>query len=121
MRAAFFLLPAIAAVAGAAVAADPHPASLAGVYDGGQMELASGLELSKDGKFRFVLSYGALDEAAAGTWSAAGDAVTLFVQQYESNDPGSTGKFGLSVLKIEDGDLILPRHDRVLRFRKQGK
>lgn len=122
MRAVSFLLPAVAIVAGApALAADPHPASLAGVYDGGQMEIAAGLELTKDGKFRYVLSYGALDEMAAGTWSAAGDSVTLYVQQYESNDPSGDGKFGPSVLKLEDGNLILPRYDRVLRFSKQGK
>ena len=58
------------------------------------------------------------DEAAAGTWSASQDAVTLVVQQYESNDPGSDSKFGPSILKIEDGALILPRYDRRLRFRR---
>lgn len=122
MRTVSFLLPAIAIAAGTpAVAADQHPASLVGVYDGGQIEIASGLELTKDGKFRYALSYGALDEAAAGTWSAAGNTVTLNILQYESNDPGSDGKFGASVLTMEDGELILPRHDRVLRFRKQGK
>ena len=118
MRAPFFLLPAIA-LAMPALAADEHPASLVGAYDGGQMEMAAGLELTKDGKFRFGLSYGALDEAAAGTWSATADMVTLVVQQYASNDPDSDGKFGVSVLKVEDGELILPRHDRILKFRKQ--
>lgn len=113
--------PTIALLASVAVAADSHPASLAGIYDGGQMEIAAGLELTKDGKFRYVLSYGALDEAAAGTWSAAGNSVALTVQQYESNDPDSDGKFGPSVLTLEDGELILPRHERVLRFRKRGK
>jgi hypothetical protein len=122
MRAVSFLLPAVAIMASAPVlAADPHPASLAGVYDGGQMEMAAGLELTKDGKFRYMLSYGALDEAAAGTWSATGNAVTLNVIQYESNDPSGDGKFGPSVLQLEDGDLILPRYDRVLRFSKQKR
>lgn len=100
---------------------DQHPARLVGIYDGGQMEMAAGLELGKDGHFRYGLSYGALDEAAAGTWSAAADTVTLTIQQYESNEPDSNGKFGPSVLKIEDGALILPRYDRVLRFRRQEK
>lgn len=112
------LAPLIALSASAALSADLHPAKLAGRYDGGQIEIAAGLELTKDGHFRYALSYGALDEAAAGTWSASQDAVTLVVQQYESNDPGSDGKFGLSILKIEDGALILPRYDRRLRFRR---
>lgn len=120
MRAASSLLPLLV-VATSAVAADQHPASLAGVYDGGQMEIAAGLKLDKDGRFQYGLSYGALDEMAVGTWTAAGDTVTLVVQQYESNDPDSDGKFGPSVLKVEKGELILPRHDRVLRFRKVGK
>ena len=40
-------------------------ASLVGTYDGGQMEIAAGLELKADGRFRYALSYGALDEEAA--------------------------------------------------------
>jgi hypothetical protein len=40
--------------------------SLAGVYDGGQMEIAAALELRPDGRFNYALSYGALDEQATG-------------------------------------------------------
>src|SRR5690606_6984101 len=66
MRAISFLLPAIAVtVSTAGLAADQHPASLVGVYDGGQMEIAAGLKLGKDGQFQYGLSYGALDEMAA--------------------------------------------------------
>lgn len=121
MRAPFFLLPALAVAVTPALAADQHPASFVGVYDGGQMEMAAGLELSRDGRFRYGLSYGALDEAASGTWSVTADTVTLVVQQYESNDPSSDGKFGPSVLKVDKGDLLIPRYDRLLRFRKQAK
>ena len=122
MRSVFFFVPGAALVATAAISApDAHPSSLVGMYDGGQMEIAAGLELTKEGRFRYGLSYGALDEGAAGTWSAAGDAVTLTVEKYESSDPDTDGKFGPSVLKVEDGVLILARYDRVLRFRKQGK
>lgn len=120
MRRAFLLPLAFAATASIA-APDAHPASLVGLYDGGQMEIAAGLELTKDGHFRYALSYGALDEGAAGTWAAVGDTVALTIQQYESNDPDTNGKFGPSILKVEDGALILPRYDRVLRFKKRGK
>jgi hypothetical protein len=122
VRSLCFLVPGAALLATSAIAAtDAHPTSLVGVYDGGQMEIAAGLELTGDGHFRYGLSYGALDEGAAGTWAAAGDAVTLTVEKYESSDPDTNGKFGPSILKVEDGVLTLPRYDRVLRFRKQGK
>ncbi len=65
-----------AAVAGAAGAL-AQPASLAGTYDGGQMEMAAALELKADGRFRYALAYGALDEEAAGKWSMSGTSVLL--------------------------------------------
>src|SRR5437764_7935468 len=51
--------------------------SLAGVYDGGQMEIAAALELTPDGRFNYAFSYGALDEQAAGRWTVNGDRVLL--------------------------------------------
>ncbi len=51
--------------------------TLVGTYDGGQMELAAGLELRADHRFRYALSYGALDEQAAGTWTVSGNQVLL--------------------------------------------
>jgi hypothetical protein len=50
---------------------------LVGAYDGGQMEIAAGLELKADHRFRYALSYGALDEQAAGTWTVSGNQVLL--------------------------------------------
>src|SRR4051812_12544696 len=54
-----------------------QPASLVGTYDGGQMEIAAGLELRADGGFNYALSYGALDEEATGRWTLSGDRVLL--------------------------------------------
>lgn len=51
--------------------------ALIGIYDGGQMEMAAGLELRGDGRFRYALSYGALDEEAEGRWSVTGGTVVL--------------------------------------------
>ena len=45
------------------------PAALVGIYDGGQMEIAAGLELRADGNFSYGLAYGALDEEAEGVWT----------------------------------------------------
>jgi hypothetical protein len=37
-----------------------QPASVVGTYNGSQMEIAAGLELKPDGRFRYALFYGAL-------------------------------------------------------------
>ncbi len=65
------------ALAVAAALSGSHPAALAGLYDGNQMEMAAGLELKPDGRFRYGLAYGALDEEAEGTWTAQGGHVVL--------------------------------------------
>ena len=119
MAAPFILTPLILAPIVLVAAPAPHPAHLAGVYDGGQMEVAAALELGKDGRFRYMFSYGALDEAAAGSWATQAGTVVLSVEQFESNDPDAEGGFGNGVLIIDDRDLLLPRHDLQLRFRKR--
>ena len=74
-----------------------HPSQLVGRYDGGQMEVAAGLELSADGRFRYGLSYGALDEEASGTWHADGAQVVL------DSDPVKAPHFTLlSQTKADD-------------------
>ena len=58
-----------------AVAADQ--AALAGhYYLQGVTEVGSELLLKKDGRFEWMLSYGAVDQQASGDWRVAGDAVT---------------------------------------------
>jgi hypothetical protein len=64
----------------APAAANDRKGELAGIYDGGQMELAAGLELRADGRFRYGLAYGALDEQAEGVWTVEGDDVVLTTQ-----------------------------------------
>lgn len=72
-----------------AQAAAAVPASLAGTYDGGQIEVAAGLELGTDGRFRYMLAYGALDEAAEGVWRFEGGQVLL------TSDPIAAPRFVL--------------------------
>jgi hypothetical protein len=75
-----FAILAIALLLAAATSTVAGPAtrqSLVGTYDGHQMEIAAGLELKVDGRFRYGLSYGALDEEAAGKWTMSGDQVLL--------------------------------------------
>src|SRR6516162_10176776 len=63
------------AAASSTVAAPASRQSLVGTYDGHQMEIAAGLELKADGRFRYGLPYGALDEGAMGKWTMSGDQV----------------------------------------------
>jgi hypothetical protein len=82
--AAFLSLLLLASIIG-----DAHPAGLVGRYDANQIEVAAGLELSADGRFRYGLSYGALDEQATGTWHAAAGRVIL------DSDPVKAPRFTL--------------------------
>jgi hypothetical protein len=87
MRSLIALLAVLAAAPAWAAAPDPHPAALVGAYDGNQMEMAAELYLGADGRFRYGLAYGAVDEEAEGTWVAEGDRVLL------TSDPVTAPRF----------------------------
>lgn len=70
LRCAFFFL-ALGHTTAAPAAVAP------GTYDGSQAELAARLLLQPDGRFRYALSYGALDEQAQGKWIEDGGRVLL--------------------------------------------
>lgn len=63
-------------VAPACASAEAGP-RFAGLYEIRQMEMAGGLELSPNGRFRYALEYGAASEEAEGDWKAEGDIVRL--------------------------------------------
>ena len=63
-------------VAPASASAQARP-KFAGLYEIRQMEMAGGLELSPNGRFRYALEYGAASEEAEGDWTAEGDIVRL--------------------------------------------
>lgn len=68
---------AAALLAIAAPATALAPAKLAGLYEIHQMEMGGGLELRRDGHFRYAFSYGAVDEEGEGDWSFDGKVVRL--------------------------------------------
>jgi hypothetical protein len=82
------------------------PAALVGVYDGGQMELAAGLELRADGHFSYGLAYGALDEEAEGVWTVDGDRVLLTTEPavvpprfvLADQKPAATGTLAVTII-----------------------
>jgi hypothetical protein len=59
------------------VAAAAPASSPTGLYQIRQMEMAGGLELQKDGHFRYAFTYGAVDEEAKGDWAFDGKSVFL--------------------------------------------
>jgi hypothetical protein len=67
----------IAALLVPVAAAQPHPASMVGVYQIRTMEVGGGLQLQKNGHFRYELEYGALDEMAEGNWAVKDGNVLL--------------------------------------------
>ena len=66
-------------LAGLLLVAAPATASpsFAGYYESRQMEVAGGLDLKVGGKFRYALSYGAVDEEGEGDWTSDGKTVRL--------------------------------------------
>ncbi|MGE0259903.1 MAG: hypothetical protein AB7H71_18020 [Alphaproteobacteria bacterium] len=90
-RRAFVFTVVLPLAAGLTIAAHraQSQASLAGIYDGNQMEMAVGLELMADGRFRYALAYGALDEQATGRWTTRGNQVLL------TSDPVTPPRFVL--------------------------
>jgi hypothetical protein len=92
--------------------------SLAGEYDGGQMEVAARLLLKPDGHFSYELAYGALDEAAEGNWEFKYGAVYLttvpavklpqFVVESDKPDPSG----GLWI-KISNGPVMQGAPQRI--------
>ena len=65
------------AVAALLIIAAPATVSRVGMYRVSQMEMAGGLELRADGRFRYAFDYGAIAETAEGDWIATATGVTL--------------------------------------------
>jgi hypothetical protein len=91
------------------------------MYNGGQMEVGAQMELKPDGHFRYELAYGALDEAAEGTWEFKDGAVFLttvpavkqpgFVVESDVPDP----RGGLWI-KLSSGPVMEGARQRIYLF-----
>jgi hypothetical protein len=85
-------------------AAAPSPV---GMYQTHQMEVASALELKPNHRFRYALSYGAVDEQGEGDWTFDGKTVRLTSNpmpkapsfELVRDDPAPKGEL---YLKLED-------------------
>ena len=58
-------------------AAEASPPQVAGLYEINQMEMAGGLELQPNGRFRYAFDYGAVSEVSEGKWALEGGTVLL--------------------------------------------
>jgi hypothetical protein len=95
---------------------------LSGLYRTQQMEVGAALELNADGTFQYSLDYGAVSEAARGHWAATDGIVRLtsdplppgLMLEIERNDAGFDGE----TLAIDDGALVLQRHDTIFVFHR---
>ena len=91
-------------IAAAALLLAPAP-SVAGLYQAQQMEVGAGLELQKNGHFRYQLDYGAVSEHAEGDWSFDGKSIRLTTRpspkqpafELLRDDPAPTGEIVLAV------------------------
>jgi hypothetical protein len=96
---------------GASAACAPADPSLAGHYAlSGVMEVGSELSLKADGRLKYMLAYGALDELASGCWARNGHVVTLNAQKFQTNadDPM---KFDRLELTVAPGGKLMRRFD----------
>jgi hypothetical protein len=97
----------------AASAADcaPADATLAGhYYLHGVMEVGSELLLLPNGRFDYMLAYGALDELASGCWSREGGSVALVASKFETSMDDEM-KFDRLELKVLPGGKLERRFD----------
>ena len=96
----------------AAPAATPQ---FAGLYRIDQMEMAGGLELSADGRFRYAFDYGAVSEGSEGKWSGDANGVLLTTDPMpppaECDRGFASACFNETRLTVEGENLVLIRWD----------
>lgn len=92
----------------------------------GQMEMGSELTLKPDGKFEFMLAYGAADYWAKGTWKRDGNTVVLHSADKKEepfkllrSEAGKPGKIRISVMGqnnkgIENIEVHLIAHGKAI-------
>lgn len=92
-------------------------ASPSGFYTTSQIEVGAALQLDDDGKFQYQLDYGAVSEAAEGSWTS--DGTTIYLTASRMEGARTNRPFDREQLKIEAGRLLLNRYDTVIRFERE--
>ena len=91
------------------------PPQVAGLYEINQMEMAGGLELWPNGRFRYAFDYGAVSEVSEGKWAVEGATVLLTTNpmppKSECDRGFASACFDRAPLVSEGDNLILNRWD----------
>lgn len=99
---------AFAAAPALAQSCKPARPDMAGLYTlRGVMEMGSQIFLRADGRFQYMLAYGAVDEAAEGCWQRINDVVVLTPTRMLVSKGGN--KFSRLVLPVVDGGKLARR------------
>ena len=105
-------------MAALAVAAPAEPLKFAGLYRISQMEMAGGLELQPNGRFRYAFDYGAVSEESEGTWAVRDGTVLLTTDPMpplaECDRGFASACFRDTPLTADDENLILWRWDALI-------
>lgn len=113
MFAAMLMMPA------AIVAA---PQELPGhYYLSGMTEVGSELLLRGDGRYRWVLAYGALDLAVEGSWTRSGDTLVLVADPGALAEDGMESIFARMELTITQDGALVPMENLRGAYRKAGQ
>lgn len=109
------LLGAAILLAAPGCATAKGPPEAAGLYEINQMEMAGGLELQPNGRFRYGFDYGAVSEVSEGKWTVEGGTVLLTTDpmppKSECDRGFASACFDRTPLPREGENLILWRWD----------
>ncbi|MBB3912219.1 hypothetical protein [Sphingomonas desiccabilis] len=109
----------LAALLMAPAPAMAEPQGLPGhYYLSGMTEVGSELLLRGDGRYRWMLAYGALDLAVEGSWTRSGDMLTLVADPGTLAEDGMESIFARMVLRIEHDGALVPTENLRGAYRK---
>ena len=110
-----WLLGAAMMIAAPGCATAKAPPEAGGLYQIDQMEMAGGLELQPNGRFRYAFDYGAVSEVSEGKWAVEGGTVLLTTDpmppKSECDRGFASACFDRTPLTGEAENLILWRWD----------
>jgi hypothetical protein len=102
-------------LAGPSYATGATPSQVAGLYEINQIEMAGGLELQSNGRFRYGFDYGAVSVVSEGKWAVEDSTVLLTTDpmppKSECDRGFASACFDHTPLTGEGENLILWRWD----------
>ena len=87
-------------------------------YLSGMTEVGSELLLRADGRYQWMLAYGALDLAVEGSWTRSGDTLTLVADPGMLAEDGMESIFARMQLTVEKDGALVPVENLRGAYRK---